>query len=577
MQDGVSTRHVWVLPALVVVALLISCAPAQRGRGATPVDSAGADQDQQPPIAGPRGTLRIAWGVELPNLNHKLVSSGAARISSISPVFNANLADDESGTVRPVLARGLPSFENGDLAIRPDGTMLTVYRLRETATWHDGVPVTAHDLVFSNQVYSDPEIPVYSRSGQNLISRMEARDDHTVAITWREPYYLAAAVSYRELLPMPRHVLEEKARTDKANFALGPEWTERYVGAGPFRVEQWNLGSGIIARAHRGFALGPPKLDVLEIRFMPDPNAVLASLLSGDIDATASPFISVESAVAVRDRWLSSGGQLAAWMDKVIFLEFQFREVANWRRAVADLGVRQALMHAIDREALADVMTAGLGSGAHVFLYPWDSAFGEADRVVTKYPFNPARSAALLADAGWRQELPGGRVRNAGGEPLSMFIQGTARSGDLELPILADNWKSVGIETEIFPIPLSLADDDELRVSSPAMSLGNRPARIDNFAFTSSEVPTAERRWKGGNRGSFRDPEIDRLHQLVLTTVESEPARQATVALMKRMSEVLGAAPLYYEPRVVMAKGKVSGLNPTTAPLWNVFEWGVRE
>lgn len=561
-----------VIQAFAIVLVVVGCAPSQIG---------GPAPSEEP--LRPKGIVRIAWGSELPSLNHKLVSSGAARISSISPVFNSNLTDDSSGIAQPMLARVLPSLENGDVVVNADGTMVTIYRLRQNLRWHDGAPLTAHDLVFSHQVYADPEIPVASRYGQNLISRAEAPDDYTFTITWKEPYFQAAGLTDQELIPMPRHLLEEKARTDKTHFAEGLEWTSGYVGAGPFKIEQWNLGSGIVARAHTDWFLGSPKLDTLEIRFIPDPNAVLAHLLSGDVDLAISPFVQTGAAAAVRDQWVKGeSGQLRAWVDKIIFLQFQFREVPNWQRAISDLRVRSALMHATDREALADVMTAGLGFRADmIFLYPAEPAFEEADRVVTKYPFDPARAAALLADAGWRRDQPGSFLKNAAGESLRVSIQGTASAGgEAQQSIIADNWKTLGVDADTFVIPAARANDAEFRVAFPGTSMGNRPPSFDSMARSviSDEAPTAEKRWQGTNLGSFRDAEIDGLYHRMLTLVGPREWNQSSVALNRRMSELLGVGPLYYDPRIMMAKGKVTGLNPTPRQaMGNAHEWQVRE
>src|SRR5439155_8080799 len=196
-----------------------------------------------------------------------------------------------------------------------------------------------------------------------LIASVEARDDHTVVITWREPYIFANRLGGKDFPPLPRHQLEEKYRADPTSFSSGDEWTSAFVGVGPYRVEQWEPGVRIVARAFGDWVLGPPRIDRLEIRFISDRTTLLANLLAGEVDFTVSPAIRVSEAIVARDQWTAQGdGYLKTWATRLRWMEFQYREVPNWQRAVADPRVRRALIHAIDREGLADVMTGGLGS-----------------------------------------------------------------------------------------------------------------------------------------------------------------------------------------------------------------------
>jgi ABC-type transport system substrate-binding protein len=63
-----------------------------------------------------------------------------------------------------MIARLLPTRENGDWLVNSDGTMVTTYRLREDARWHEGKPITADDIVFAHQVYSAPDLPAMASS-----------------------------------------------------------------------------------------------------------------------------------------------------------------------------------------------------------------------------------------------------------------------------------------------------------------------------------------------------------------------------------------------------------------------------
>lgn len=559
-----------MLGLAATLGVLIACAPAPPGFGGASGKGVSA---QQP--GAPKGTLKMAWGPEPVGLNPKIFSSGPSDSNNFNAAFISALAQTEpSGASRPLLARILPTLENGDLVVNADSTMVTVYRLREQATWHDGVPLTAHDLVFGHQVYADPEIPVNSRLSQNLTSTVEARDDSTLVITWKQPYFRAGRLTFYELVPLPRHLLEEKARTNKADFAAGPEWTTEFVGNGPFRVERWEPGVGVIARANLAWLLGPPKLEALDIRFVLDSNTVIANLLSGEADYSHAQFFTPQAAVAVRDQWSAGGGYLLAVESALFYMEFQYREVPNWQRAVVDLRVRQALLHAIDREGLAEAATGGLASVANMFISPPNAVFEQADRAVVKYPHDPSRAAALLAEAGWRRDGLGSPLKDARGQPLSMPLWVANSTGATTLAVILGNWKDVGIQVDGFLIPPRT--DDELVANFPGALVWNRPANPDSFAFTSNGMPTAENRWQGQNHGSLRDAEADRLQNLVLTLVDQQEWQQAVLTLQRHMSETLGAAPLHYQARVIMAKNKLQGvqMNPEAQTMmWNIYEW----
>lgn len=225
-----------------------------------------------------------------------------------------------------------------------------------------------------------------------------------MVITWLRPYLKANHLGF-DLPPLPRHRLDDKYRADKARLRLGEQWTSGYVSMGPFRLESWEPGVRIIARAYQDWFLGPPRVDVVEIRFISDPNALLSNLLAGEVDLAAYPAVRISEAEAARAQWAARGeGYVKAWAKRLKFLEFQYREVPNWQRVVADVRVRRALIHAIDRDSIADVMTFGLGHRAEAWVLPTDPLAPQIDRAVTRYPFDPQRAASLLADAGWRMQ-----------------------------------------------------------------------------------------------------------------------------------------------------------------------------
>ena len=565
-------RHSLLLGSMAII-FLAACAPAPTT--STAREPAGQPAAQQ---VRPRGTIKIAWTREPETLSPKFLSGSGA--GEYTWTFNSALViRDLVYTPHPMLARELPSQANGTWVVNPDGTMVTTYRLRENARWHDGAPITAQDFVFAYRIYTDDAMPVGVRAPELHMSSVEARDATTLVINWKEPYTGANALGYRMLHPLPSHLLLEKYQTNRAGFATGEEWTSGYVGSGPFKVERWEPGSRIIARAHTEFFLGPPKVDTLEIRFIADTNAILANLLAGEVDMINSPSVGASEAVIARDQWAARGeGYLKTWFTRLAFVDFQHREVPSWQRPVGDVRVRQALILGLDRQGITEAINSGLAPSADAYIAPADPAFAEVDRAVIKYPYDPNRAAALFGEAGWRAPAPGSGLVNAGGQTLDLDVWGDSEQ---ETSILADFWKTAGVNTTPFRIPNARRNDQEFRNHFPGTQIGSNTISQEEIHVVSDKLPRAELNWLGSNRGSFVDSEVDRLYRVIRTTFDENERRQAVVGVHRRISETVAYGPLFYIVELVLAKNKVKGPSGTAGPqtgiTWNVWDWEVTE
>jgi peptide/nickel transport system substrate-binding protein len=563
-------RYALILPIL----LAAGCGPA--APRAVPAESSTASQNAQQP-GRPRGSITMAVAWEPDQLGAK--STGGEAGSETRWMFSSPLtAFDRQGSARPMLAQEVPTRENGGWIIRPDGTMTTAYQLRQNLAWHDGVPITAQDFIFAFQVYLDTSLP-FRVETERRMAAVHAPDDRTLEITWSEPYAFANVLGIQDLAPLPRHRMEEKYRTDRANFAVGEEWTTGFVGTGPYRLDRWDAGVRIVARAHEGWVIGPARIETIEVRFIGDPSTVLANLLAGEIDFTSSPPLRITEAIVARDQWAASGaGYIKTWEQRIRYLEFQYREVPNWQRVVTDGRVRRALMHAIDREQVAMVMTSGLGSVADIWALPADPIYRDVERVIVRYPYEPQRATALLEEAGWRRQ-PGGLLTNAAGQTLDVDVN--SGSAEPQLPtIIADAWKAIGVNAGLDMVPTAQLADPRVRSGYAGARVGQRGPTIDGFHFVSSKIPQPPR-FNEANYGSFSDPEVDRLHNVALTSLDEGERRQAAIALNRLLSELAAYAPLYYQSDVLVAKNRLTGpIGPgltQSGVTWNIFEWEVND
>jgi peptide/nickel transport system substrate-binding protein len=474
---------------------------------------------------------------------------GGNMVAWIELHSNGLVTSDAGGRPVPLLAADRPSLERGTIVVSDDGRMSTRWSLRPDASWHDGVPLTARDILFGVQVQSDPEIPFSDRGAMALIEAIELLDDHNVVISWKRTYYLADALGAAALWPLPAHVLQSAyAAGEKEQFRNLPYWTTEYVHAGPFRLARYEQGREAAFEAYDRYFLGRPKVDRVVIREILDRNASYAAVLAGAIDLSVELF-DAEKAASLEEQWSGSGGgKVLSHFGATFFIAFQFGPDLVRSRELLDPRVRRALYLALDRTGLTELAYGGRpapeGEGTSI-LPPTDPLYPYVKDVYTDSANAPQRAAQVFGQAGW-QRGPDGLLASAEGRPLPVEIRSSREN---VAAAAASMWRQVGVDTSIVVPPPALASNREYAQAFPGVELtgAGDGDRILNRIYGPNSA-TAVNAYSGSNRGHYEDPRLDDL----ISRYRSGLRESERGGTMRQIADVVGAdLPLlvaYYNP-----------------------------
>lgn len=330
------------------------------------------------PVTG--GTL-VAATSEDPGHFNPGITTGFNVHAITGSMFNGLVELDDNANPQPDLAT---SWEVSD-----DSTVYT-FNLAEGVQWHDGEPFTSADVKFT---FENILLQFHSRTKgglENILDSIETPDDNTVVFTFNQPYAaLLQRLNSTEAPILARHIYEGVADVQTAEENLTP------VGTGPFAFESYAIDDQVsVVRNDNYFKDDLPYLDKVIFRIIPDDNTQLLALEQGEVDYIwRVPGAEVERlgsdpAISLYNVNSGPGGGFC-----VPSLSFNLD-----RDVFADIRVRQAIAHGIDREQLVQQALFGQGAAA---TGPISSKMEFAyTKDVTQYPLDLAAANALLDDAG---------------------------------------------------------------------------------------------------------------------------------------------------------------------------------
>jgi peptide/nickel transport system substrate-binding protein len=420
--------------------------------------------------------------------------------------------------------------------------------------------------VFGHQVTLAQSQWTGSSGGEEvrLVEEVVAADPRTLVIRWREPYAEAAIPSIRPWAPhILRSALEEG---NQQAFESHPYWMGEYIGVGPYRLARWEPGSFIEGLAFDGFALGRPNISRVVLNWSQDPNATISRMLSGHGDIAVDDALQFQEATTLQQQWFTSNeGAIILSPTRLRYVQVQARPEYVNPKSLLDVRVRRALLHAVDRQTLADIMLEGKGMVAETFVPPTLSFYPVVDAAVAKYPYDPRRSDQLMAEAGF-PKAGDGYYTSASEGRFSLQVRGIAEGQEgRETTTIADYLRRAGADPSLDLVPSTQRQQSaELRSTFPALTANNATVYRDltlNKNITSA-IASPANRWSGGNRTGYSSPEYDRLFETWTRTLDAEARNQAVVQLLKVANDDLPSLPMYFNFDVVAHVSALVGPSP---------------
>ena len=467
---------------VAILGLLVACAPAtpsapSSGSGASSTTSAPtAATARSEPVRG--GTLVFASPIEPGSMDPRLQNDTAAfRINEL--VFNGLTTIDQNLEPQPDLA------EKIDM---PD-PQTYVFTLRKGVKFHDGSELTADDVKATYDTMLNPDFKSPRRALYDAINQIDVADKYTVRFNLKYPFSALLVFLDHGILP------KSLAENPNANVAANP------VGTGPFKFSQWIKQDRIELDGFKDYFKGSPNLDKFTFRIIPDLNAEVVGVETGEIHLLGN----VGPPNARDTKRLLDSPKTGVKVLTTTAPGYTYVNLNLTRPALADKNVRQALAYLTDRETIIKTIYAGVSKPGCSPISPGTWAHDPAIQCII---YDPAKARQLLDSAGWTLG-PDGNTRQKDGQPLKIALR-THTADDQRAQVaefLQNSWREAGIQVDVQPAVqfaaltdlLAKGDYDAIIVGWVALS---DPDRAMYRSFHSSSP---------SNWGHYNNPELDKL------------------------------------------------------------------
>lgn len=380
-------RRALFLALVIAWCSLLACSGGERG------GEPEANYSSAPGPAVDGGRIVQATLGEPDNLIPPLSTSGSSHAVT-ELIYVAPLRYDKDLQLTPWAAESYQVLEEGQL-LR--------FKLRKDIRWFDGTPLTADDVEFTYRLMTDPKTPTAYAEDFLAISSFNKTGPYSFEVRYDKPFARALVTWAQEILP--KHALE-------GQDLLATPLSRAPLGAGPYKLAQWDAGDKLVLKANQDYFLGRPHIDEVVLRVIPDLATQFLELKAGGLDMmdlTPQQYLFQTK----DDFWRTN-------YNKYKYLSFGYTYLGfNLRRPMfQDVRVRQALSYAIDKQELVKGVLLGMGQPA---MGPYKPGTWVYNDKLTPYGYHPDKAEELLDEAGWTDSDKDG-VRDKNGEPFAFTI-----------------------------------------------------------------------------------------------------------------------------------------------------------
>lgn len=317
-----------------------------------------------------------------------------------------------------------------------DASDAVTFKLYENAVWSDGEPVTAADVVFSYQMYSDPKVDAKSRYHLQYIAGVDdsgaeisedsievtANGDYEVTFQLKSSMFVDTFLQDIDtVFIIPKHIFEGKT----AQEINSPDLWAKPIGSGPFIYDSEINGERMEFVKNPNYHLGAPKIDRLVIR-VTDSASMLAGLINGDLDLIGYGSILI-------DDWDMANEQENLVAESIPTTSYTTL-IFNTQKPYLTQEVRQALSMAINRQVLVEALLQGQGEAIVTPIAPMSPYY---NKDVTVW-YDPDKAKTMLQEAGFPFD-----------QTLTFYIASGNSTTERTAALIVQDLQKVGVKVQI--------------------------------------------------------------------------------------------------------------------------------
>ena len=503
-------------------------------------------------------------------------------LSDPNPHANLDAAKLLAEWVLPVMYRideklnPVPSLALGPPSEIDDDPLLLTWSIHDDRVWDDGTPVTTADIVATFEYISAADTNANSTILYDNLASVEAIDATTLQIRLTEP--TGAAYLYFSTI----HPIIKGAawRDHLATGATAATFLDAGVdfAAGPYQLAaRQNAGEIALGRNPAWNDDAAPALDRVDFASYPDSDALVEAKELRQVDMIWVDDVERSEILDVAD--IAGTEVLVDNSDVGVQLSMNLRS-----EPLADPLVRRAILHAIDRQAIADT---AVGRKTDLIADSWDSLIFAPGQRGDMQPFADTfdvdEANRLLDEAGWLR--PDDTVfRRKNGQDLALMVVLNGDSDSINTAIAIEGaLQAVGIDISGTPGSPTLTSE---RMSTGDFDLllqfrifNNDPV-VTELSFATTACPPSIEGCSGFgvNFGAFSDADIDATFVVASETSDPDERSAVYTELDQELRAAVPAVPLYVEPAFTAFQDDIAGVTnaPNVGPIVSLADWGFR-
>ncbi|HYW26239.1 MAG TPA: ABC transporter substrate-binding protein [Terriglobales bacterium] len=477
-----------------------------------------------------RGGKIVAATIADPKTFNSVLSNDNASNYVITRILDPLLGYDAAGNQVGRIA-------TGPAKISPDGLTFT-FTLRKDVKWTDGQPLTSDDVRFTYDLSFDPKYTaVKSQQRQTYtqyIQELQNPDPYTFIVKLKKIYAPFATTLGVGPGILPKHVLGGLTG-DQINTA---DWnTNPTVTSGPFKFVEWKKGQQVTMGRNDSYYRGAPYLDTWLYLIVGSSLDIFNKLTTGEVD------------VATIDPSQADQARSVSHLDLVSFPGFNYEYIAfNLRQDhpasafFQDVRVRQAMMHALDRAAMAKAIYFTYAAIADSAIPPLSWAYNKD--ATPRYGFDKAKAMQLLDGAGWKVGSSGIREKDGKQFKIQMITNAGNKVRENLLLALQQAWKDVGIDATPNYVDFNkvlvpaLLDNRNFDLAMSGLGFGIDP---NPDQFHSRNIPAGN-----FNSPGWSNPQADKLIDDAVATYDRAKRKAIYFQLQNIINEEPSQPPLFF-------------------------------